>query len=252
MRRIAALLLGAGATMAAAVEKAGAEAADAKLRPVLEAMLAEPLEATSPTGLRTASYLLARRFNRGVDDVDGYVYLLKLLCGQALRLAEQHPDAAADYQEAAAVLTYNLAADTWPGWGPGQVGPVTHAHRRLGLAAARRNVALAAELRLPPSRRNGYWILGAQLLADGDAAAAAEAFAESRDLAATAGNDAGRLMAQGWLHVSAILAGRNERADLAAIVDKLREQGQEGRFYADQYQTALGVFGSPANPARRR
>ncbi len=244
MRRIAALLLGAGATMAAAVEKAGAEAADAKLRPVLEAMLAEPLEATSPTGLRTARYLLARRFNRGVDDVDGYVYLLKLLCGQALRLAEQHPDAAADYQEAAIVLTYNLAADTWPGWGPGQVGPVTRVHRRLGLAAARRNVALAAELRLPPNRRrNGYWILGAQLLADGDAAAAAEAFAESRDLAATAGNDAGRLMAQGWLHVSAILAGRNERADLAAIVDKLREQGQEGRFYADQYQTALDVLG---------
>ena len=228
--------------MAAAVEEAGAEAADAKLRPALEAMLAEPFEATSPTGLRTASYLLARRFNRGADDVDGYVYLLKLLCGQALRLAEQHPDA--DYQEAAVVLTYNLAADTWPGWGPGQVGPVTEAHRRLGLAAARRNVALAAELRLPPSRRrNGYWILGAQLLADGDAAAAAEAFAESRDLAAAAGNNAGRLMAQGWLHVSAILAGRNERAELDAIVDKLREQGQEGRFYADQYQTALDVLG---------
>ena len=242
-RRIAALLLGAGATMAAAVEEAGAEAADARLRPVLEAMLAEPLEATSPAGLRTASYLLARRFNRGVDDVDGYVYLLKLLCGQALRLAEQHPDAA-DYQEAAVALTYNLAADTWPGWGPGQVGPVTQAHRRLGLAAARRNVALAAELRLPSNRRrNGYWILGAQLLADGDASAAAEAFAESRDLAAAAGNNAGRLMAQGWLHVSAILAGRNERADLAAIVDQLREQGQEGRFYADQYQTALDVLG---------
>ena len=223
---------------------AAEEAADAKLRPVLEAMLAEPFEATSPTGLRTASYLLARRFNRGADDVDGYVYLLKLLCGQALRLAEQHPDAAADYQEAAVVLTYNLAADTWPGWGPGQVGPVTQAHRRLGLAAARRNVALAAELRLPPNhRRNGYWILGAQLLADGDASAAAEAFAESRDLAVAAGSNAGRLMAQGWLHVSAILAGKNERAELDAIVDQLREQGQEGRFYADQYQTALDMLG---------
>lgn len=246
-RRVAALLLlGAGATMAAAVEKAGAEAADAKLRPVLEAMLAEPFEATSPTGLRTASYLLAHRFNRGVDDVDGYVYLLKLLCGQALRLAEQHPDAAADYQEAAVALTYNLAADTWPGWGLGQVGPVTQAHRRLGLAAARRNVALAAELRLPSNRRrNGYWILGAQLLADGDASAAAEAFAESRDLAAAAGNNTGRLMAQGWLHVSAILAGQNERADLAAIVAELRRQGGDGGFYADQYQTALDVFGGP-------
>ena len=109
-RRIAALLLGAGATMAAAVEKAGAEAADARLRPVLEAMLSEPLEATSPAGLRTASYLLARRFNRGADDVDGYVYLLKLLCGQALRLAEQHPDAAADYQEAAVATAIGFSA----------------------------------------------------------------------------------------------------------------------------------------------
>ena len=244
-RRVAALLLGAGATMAAAAQEAKTEGADARLRTAIDAMLAEPLEATSPAGLRTASYLLARRFNRGVDDVDGYVYLLKLLCGQALRLAKQHPEAAAGYRAAAIVLTYNLAADTWPGWGPGQVGPVTRAHRRLGLAAARRNVALAAELGLPPNRRrNGYWILGAQLLADGDTTAAAAAFAESRDLAAAANNDAGRLMAQGWLHVAAILAGSSEaRAALAAIVAELREQSEEGRFYADQYQTALDALG---------
>lgn len=247
-RRVAALLLGAGATMAAAAQAATTEGADARLRTAIDAMLAEPFEATSPAGLRTASYLLARRFNRGTDDVDGYVYLLKLLCGQALRLAEQHPEAAADYRETAVVLTYNLAADTWPGWGPRQVGPVTQAHRQLGLAAARRNVALAAELGLPPNRRrNGYWILGAQLLAVGDTAAAADAFAESRDLAADANNEAGRLMAQGWLHVAAVLAGGNEeRADLAAIVATLREQGDEGRFYADQYQTALDVLGRPA------
>lgn len=241
MRRIAALLvLGAGATVAAPA------AADAKLRPAVEAMLAEPFEAASPAGLRTASYLLARRFKRGVDDVDGYVYLQKLLCQQAQRLAERHPEAATDYRQAAVVLTYNLAANTWPGWGPGQVGAVTRAHRRLGLAAARRNVALAAELGLPPNRRrNGYWVLGAHLLADSDATGAAEAFAESRNLAAAAGNDAGRLMAQGWLHVAAMAAGKDEGTDLADIVAELRAQGQEGRFYADQYRVAQEVFGIP-------
>ena len=239
MRLAAALLLlGAGVAMAE-------PAADDKLRPAIEAMLAEPLEATSPEGLRMARHLLAKRFERGVEDIDGYVYLQKLLVQQALHSAERQPDAAADYRQAAVVLTYNLAADTWPGWGPGNVGPVAESHRRLGLAAARKNVALAAELGLPPERRkNGYWILGAHLLANGDAKAAAAAFARSRDFAAEAKDEAGRLMAQGWIHVAAILAGEDEQDDLAAIASQLREMGGDGAFYADQYDVALAALRS--------
>ena len=214
-----------------------------KFEPAVEAMLGEPLDATSPASLRMASYLLAQRFKRGVGDAEslaGYVYLLKLLIQHALLQAERHPEAAEEYRRSAVAMTYNLAADTWPGWGPGQAAPVAEAHRRLGLAAARQNVALAAELGLPPDRRrNGYWILGAQLLANGDSAAASAAFAQSRELAAEADNDTAELMAQGWIHVAAIRAGEEVRGELAAVAAKLRGMGDDGTFYASQYDMAL-------------
>ena len=239
MRLAAALLLlGPGTVMAEPTP-------DDKFRPAIEAMLAEPLEATSPAGLRMAGYLLANRFERGVADIDGYVYLQKLLVQQALHAAEQQPEAAADYRQAAVVLTFNLAANTWPGWGAGNVGPVDESHRRLGLAAARKNVALAAELGLPPERRkNGYWIQGAHLLASGDTEAAATSFAQSRDLADEAKDEAGRLMAQGWIHAAGILAGEREHGALGAIVSQLRTLGDDGAFYADQYAVALAALGS--------
>ena len=59
-------------------------------------MLAEPLAETSPASLRAASFMLGKRFNGGVDDLDGYVYLQKLLVQHALNLAlnlaETHAD----------------------------------------------------------------------------------------------------------------------------------------------------------------
>ena len=251
MRRAAAALLLAAGLLAAGAAMADATPSD-KFQPVVEAMLAEPLDVTSPASLRMASYLLAQRFERGVGDAErlaGYVYLLKLLTQHALLQAERHPEAAEEYRRSAVVMTYNLAADTWPGWGPGQAAAVTEAHRRLGLAAARQNVALAADLGLPPERRrNGYWILGAQLLANGDNAAATAAFAQSRDLAAEAESDSGRLMAQGWIHMAAILAGDDAQGELEAVTAKLREMGDEGAFYAGQYEAALLTLDAPQAP----
>ena len=251
MRRAAAALLLAAALLAG--DAAMAEATPSgKFQPVVEAMLAEPLDATSPASLRMASHLLAQRFERGAGErggLDGYVYVLKLLIQHALLRAAQAPEAGEEYRRAAVVMTYNLAADTWPGWGPAQAALVAEAHRRLGLAAARQNVALAAELGLPPDRRrNGYWMLGAQLLANGDNGGATAAFAQSRDLAAEADSDSGRLMAQGWIHVAAILAGGDAQGELEAVAEKLREMGDDGVFYADQYEPALLALAAPRSP----
>lgn len=240
----AGLLLAAGATMA--------DAPSDKFQPVVEAMLAEPLDATSPASLNMASYVLAQRFERGAGDrsaLDGYVYLLKLLIQHALLQAEQHPEAAEEYQRSAVPMLYNLAADTWPGWSPEHASTVADAHLRLGLAAARQNVALAAELGLPPERRrNGYWILGAQLLANGHPEAATAAFAQSRDLAAEAEIESGKLMAQGWIHVAAILAGDDAQDALEAVIEQLRATGDDGVFYADQYETALRALAERQAP----
>ena len=220
---------------------------DQDIQRAVDAMLAEGLLETTPGGLRTVNRLLSRAFNRGVDDLDTYVYCMKLAIQQALLSAERHPDegVATAYRAAAIPLTYNLAMNTWPGWGPGEVGDVGDAHRRLGLAAARQNVELAAELGLGPERRrNGYWALGAQLLAAGEYAEATAAFATSRDLARAAELESAVLMAQGWIHAANILAGQEEQAALAAVVEALRGlEDDDGAFYAEQYAVALRVFG---------
>lgn len=206
-------------------------------------LLTEPLGETSPAGLRTASSMLDKRLQRGLDDMDAYVYLQKLLVQHALHLAETHPDQALEYKSAAIPITYNLAANTWIGWGAAEARASCERHRKLGLAAARKNVELAAEVGLGPERRrNGHWILGAQQLAAGDHRAAAGAFATSAALAEQAGEASAALMAQGWVHVARTLGGHDETKQLDAVREQLRGLGQDGQFYAAQYATALDIL----------
>ena len=242
------LLAGAGMTLAAPKPETGSahvgdETAERRQHAPIEAMLAEPLAATSPASLRMADRMLTRSFNRGIDDLDSYVYLLKLVIQHALALAERHPDQAVEYRQTALAMTYNLATNTWIGWGADAVGTIASSHRQLGLQAARQNIELAEQLNLGPERRrNGYWVLGAHLLAAGDYAEAVAAFAASRDLSAEAEMIDGALMAQGWMYLAHLLAGEDEelqRAQLERLQEELRELGEDGAFYADQYAVAL-------------
>ena len=206
-------------------------------------LLAEPLAETSPASLRMASFMLGKGFKRGLDDMDGYVYLQKLLVQHALALAAQHPQQALEYKSAAIPMTYNLAANTWGGWGEGQVGAIGEAHQRLGMEAALKNVELAAEVGLGPERRrNGYWMLGAHQLAASDYDGAKESFATSAALGKESDNAASTAMAQGWVHVAHILSGIDETAELDAVKSHLRTLGEDGAYYADQYAVALDVF----------
>ena len=208
-----------------------------------DALLASPIDAASAETLRAAHTVLNRVFDGGKRDVDGYVLLMKLLIAHALHRAAHAADNAKAYKRAAIPMAFNLAANTWVGWGPGQVGAVAPVHERLGLAAARKNIELAAEVGLGPERRrNGYWILGAHLLAAGDCVDAASAFATSRDLAEQAGDEAAKGMAQGWVHVARTLAGHDETAQLEEVKATLRQSAGDGAFYADQYDTAIAAL----------
>ena len=212
------------------------------MQAVVDAVLAEPLMETSPKSLRTANYLMSEALNTGVG-LDTYVTLQKLLVQRAFELATREAYLAAEYQSAAVAMTYNLAANTWAGWGPDEIPLVSEAHARLGLEAARTNVRLAEDLGLGPERRkNGYWILGAQLLAAGEFDGAVKAFATSRDLADEAGDEVAATAADGWIHLTNTVAGEDETLGLEAVQDSLRGKGKEGAFYADQYDAALEVF----------
>lgn len=215
-------------------------------------MAEESLLETSPESLAAARYLLEDSFERGVRDMGRYTYFAKLLLQQALHRAERDPSQADAYRRVAIPMAYNLAANTWVGWGEG-VGDVEESHRRLGLEAARLNIALAKQASFGPDRRrNGHWILGAHLIAAGDFDSAAREFAASRDLASEAGLDQAARMAQGWIHVAAILAGTDDTAKLDATKRALGG-GDNGEFFARQYDTALRVFAeredeSPTSP----
>ena len=205
-------------------------------------MAEESLLETSPESLGAARYLLEDSFDRGMRDIGRYTYFAKLLLQQALHLAERDPAQADAYRRVAIPMAYNLAANTWIGWGEG-VGEVQEHHRRLGLEAARLNIALAKEVGFGPERRrNGHWIHGAHLIAAGDFDAAAEEFATSRDLARETGLEQAERMAQGWIHVAAILAGKDEDGELAAV-RKVLVEGKDGEFFDRQYDAALEVFG---------
>ncbi len=212
-------------------------------RNAAQAMVAESLLETSPASLGKASFLLTRAFNGGNDDIDGYVYLLKLLIQHALALAERYPAQAQEYRAAAVPMTYNLAANTWAGWGPGNVGEVGEAHRRLGLEAARKNIELAAQVGFGPERRrNGYWVLGAQLLQASDAAGARQAFATSGELARAAGDEHAAPMAEGWVLVADILGGSDAAGALDALKARMQNLGGDAAIYAEQYDTALAAL----------
>ena len=252
------LLIGTSAVMANAepneAQAGAAQAEQSSASSIIEELLAAPLTAPlSPASLRMANGMLSKAFNRGVDDIDSYALLSKLIIQHALNLADRHPTDAADYRRAALPMTYNLAANTWPGWGPGEVGALRESHRRLGLAAARLNVELAAEVNLPPARRrNGYWALGAQLLAAGDYAGATSAFATSRDFSDEAKIASGTLMAEGWIRLTEGLAAKDEALrlerfeELERVRESLRKLDDDGAFYADQYGVALEVFQASA------
>ena len=213
--------------------------------PLVAQMKAEPLAQTSPAGLRMASAMLGKALNRGIDDLDGYVYLQKLLIQHALGLAEKHPVQAAEYKSAAIPMAYNLAANTWIGWGAGEVGAIDENHQRLGMEAAHLNIELAAEVGLGPERRrNGYWILGAHQLAAGDHDAAAQSFRTSAALGKESADAPATTMAEGWVHVARILDGTDESRELDALKAKLRALGEDGAFYADQYAVALDALKS--------
>lgn len=212
------------------------------------AMSEEALLETAPESLRAANHVLSKTFDRGAKDMDAYTYLAKLLLQHTLNLAERHPAQARDYKRAALPITYNLAANTWPGWGDGQVAVHRH-HRRLGLEAARLDVRLSAEVAPTALRRfNSQWILGAHLIADGAYAEAVAALETGRALAVEADLKQSATMAQGWIHLTNTLAGTDETEALALIEAELIDQGGDGPFYAGQYATAYAVFGESAPP----
>lgn len=163
----------------------------------------------------------------------------------AARLAVTDPAQADQLRSIAKGLCYDLASFTWPGWDePGIV--LTPADIAVGLDAAKANLRLARELEkgdLPLSR--AHWMLGAQLLASREHAAAQASFQLAALHARKAGVEAEGLLSDGFCQLTQLLAGDDpapRRQALAQISAKLKPL-PDGEFFASQITTAEKVFG---------
>jgi hypothetical protein len=149
-------------------------------------------------------------------------------------------------------LAYNLGANTWPGWDDAGI-VLTDSDLRVGLDAARLNLRLAIELkRGDEPLANAHWLVGAQELARGQYAAAAESFSRDARHAAATGKPDLELMARGYQALANELADPSPAAvqEFESLIEALRETAtDDSRFYAEQLTTARRVFGKPAAAA---
>jgi hypothetical protein len=143
-------------------------------------------------------------------------------------------------------LTYNAAADCWPGWSVPDKPPDT----RILLAAlelAQRSARLVKELALGPLQEaTATWLCGAFDLALGRYADASRALAIAQQLY-TAVNASGlALLTEGYVAIVAEIDEREAAAgepDLEQIVARIAAGNfDDGAEWIEQLRTALKVF----------
>jgi len=202
----------------------------------------ESLLEASPSSLRYSVAIVRDNIDRSdPTGMYGYVNAIKLLVQRGLDLSQQHTAQAAEYKEAMLPMSYNLSADTWTGWEDAH--DTAEDYRLVGLEAARLNLKLKEDIGQSPSKRGaGHWIIGIHLIAEGQYQDAVRSFEHCRDLARKDSEEQMALMAEGWVHLSNILAGENETDELEAVKQKLSSMDKDGVFLANQFDPALSKF----------
>lgn len=193
---------------------------------------------------------LTRYFLQKEKDLESFVRLSQAGIHFELTMAQRasDPREVDALRSAAKTLAYDLAAETWPGWGEGALTP-TPAQQRIGHDAAKLNLRLAGELKKGAMRVSlGHWMLGAHELAAGDYGRAKASFLAAAGRAEEARKPGIALSARGFLAVTRIVAGeeetgRKELAEVKAELGRRAEAGDENAaFYASQFEPALKAF----------
>jgi hypothetical protein len=165
---------------------------------------------------------------------------------KATELAASDPDKSKKLKEIAKVMTFNLAANTWPGWDePGVL--ITTEHIKQGLGFAETSKQLVEELRFGPDQVGiVYWMIGAQNLACGRAGEAHAALRRAKSAFAEADDYDSVAMIRGYCALVDKIdpTKRNEAtAELDRVDAELDKSGSDNaQFYKGQLETADKVF----------
>jgi hypothetical protein len=142
-------------------------------------------------------------------------------------------------------LTFNAAADAWPGWSiPDQ--PPDPDHLRAGRALAERSARIVGTLELPPVRQaTGIWLVGAFDLALGRHADAFSRFATARAHYLAANAPGLVLLTDGYLAILRQIApdGAGQGESLEQVCARMSAgEFKDGPAWVAQLRTAQRVF----------
>lgn len=157
-------------------------------------------------------------------------------------LANEDRESALKMKESAKNIAYNMAANSWPGWGDEGV-VIGQADLAAGLQAAAVSLRLVQELELGSSQiGNAHWIIGALHLAAGSMDEAIAAFEMSRAAFLHAKEDDSVLLADGFIALTRKARPETREAgaeETAQVLETMKSKGTEdAAFFAGQIETA--------------
>jgi hypothetical protein len=178
---------------------------------------------------------------------------IKFALEHAARVESDDPETAAKLKEIAKMISFNMGANTWPGWGDDSV-EISTDQREAGIEAAMLSLSLVDELNLGPHRTgNAHWLVGAHHIAARRPEAALAALDKASRAFASAGDRPSEMMARGYCALARKLCLETQAAAQAELDQVLQCLGHEGSEAATFYQRQIAVADQIlcAGPERR-
>lgn len=150
----------------------------------------------------------------------------------------------AGLKDYAKTIAYNVAANSWPGWGDSGV-TIARDEIEAGLSAAEINLSMAIELKKPADKISGaYWLLSALQLALGKFGASVESIEKSLNYAESFNDETLTAFTRGFKGIIELASGDNTgAANFDSAEQKLRSiASQNALGYVDQLKRARSIF----------
>jgi hypothetical protein len=173
-------------------------------------------------------------------DLNAAVALLLDGIARGQLAAKDKPAEATQILSAVKAMAFNLASFTWPGWDEQGI-TISAEQLAAGRHAAELNYRLALELNRPADKvAMAHWMVGAHALAAGEHDEALRQFTMYREKAT---DDANRYLADGYAAITTLAARRDGATAYEQAIARLNAlESQDGKFFAQQLQTARKVF----------
>lgn len=164
---------------------------------------------------------------------------------EAEKYHSTNPNLAEKFKAQAKTIAYNVAANSWPGWGDEGV-TIASKDIEAGLQAAQLNLKLAFDLKKPDDKvAAAYWLLSALQLALGQFESGASSIDRSIDFAKKARDRLQEVFSVGFKGLILMASGdsRLGKPLFEKAVKDLKTIGSDGsNGYAGQLETARLIF----------